>query len=65
MEALVHGARMLCVASVCALGTVDVAVATPFARVASVPEPGSLTIFALALLGVWALKRHADSRNKK
>jgi hypothetical protein len=65
MEALVHGARMLCAAAVCAVSSVDVATATPFARLASVPEPGSLTIFALALLGVWAFKRHADGRNKK
>jgi hypothetical protein len=65
LEALVHGARMLCAAGVCAVGSVDVAMATPVARLASVPEPGSLTIFALALLGVWAFKRHTDGRNKK
>ena len=64
-EALVQGARMLAVAAVSAVSSVDLALATPFARLAAVPEPGSLTIFALALLGIWAIKRRADGRNKK
>ena len=30
----------------------------------ALPEPGSLAIFALAMLGVWAVKRHNDDRRK-
>ena len=29
---------------------------------AALPEPGSLAIFALAMLGVWAVKRHKDRK---
>ena len=28
----------------------------------ALPEPGSLAIFALAMLGVWAVKRHNDRK---
>ena len=28
----------------------------------ALPEPGSLAIFALAMLGVWAVKRHKDRK---
>ena len=30
----------------------------------ALPEPGSLAIFALAMLGVWVIKRHNDDRRK-
>ena len=28
----------------------------------ALPEPGSLALFALAMLGVWAVKRHNDRK---
>ena len=28
----------------------------------ALPEPGSLAIFALAMLGVWVVKRHNDRK---
>ena len=28
----------------------------------ALPEPGSLAIFALAMLGIWAVKRHNDRK---
>ena len=30
----------------------------------ALPEPGSLAILALAMLGVWAVKRHNGGRRK-
>jgi hypothetical protein len=64
-DTLLAGARALCGATVCATSVAERASAAQFGRLASVPEPGSLTIFALALLGIWVVKRHTDGRNKK
>ena len=63
-EALRNGARILVALGACRLD-VATAAASPFEDVTAVPEPGSLAIFALALLGIWAVKRHSDDRNKK
>ena len=42
----------------------DAPVASIAADSSSLPEPGSLAIFALAMLGVWAVKRGTDGRKK-
>ena len=62
--ALEHGARMLGAAGMLALHAAEVGAASPLEHISSVPEPGSLTIFGLALLGIWAVKRHTDGRKK-
>jgi hypothetical protein len=49
-------------ASVSAFG--DAPVAPLATDASSVPEPGSLAIFALAMLAVWVVKRSTDGRKK-
>jgi hypothetical protein len=61
---LEYGARRLGAAGMLALHAAGVGAASPLEHVSSVPEPGSLTIFGLALLGIWAVKRHSDGRKK-
>jgi hypothetical protein len=52
----------------CATAAVSAFADSPLVPVAtdtsSLPEPGSLAIFALAMLGVWAIKRGTGGRRK-
>ena len=56
------------VALACAMAAVGAYADAPIARISSdassLPEPGSLALCALAMLGVWAVKRGSDARNK-
>ena len=56
------------VALACSIMSVGAYADAPLVRIStdasSLPEPGSLALFALAMLGVWAVKRGSDGRKK-
>jgi hypothetical protein len=63
MKLVVKAVALAC-AMTAAVAYADAPLVRISAGASSLPEPGSLALFALAMLGVWAVKRGSDGRKK-
>ena len=61
MKWILKALTLVC-ASAATQAFADAGATTILSTSAALPEPGSLAIFALAMLGVWAVKRHNDRK---